>query len=75
MPKEIEKYRSRGPAVLEAQDNLGRTIDRVDSLIGALALPMPDKFHIEQLKSILPDVSADLKKYFAEATGENPWSD
>jgi hypothetical protein len=58
----------------EAKENLGITIDRVDSLAHALKLKVPDNIHVESLRSILPEVAADLKKYFVQVTGENPWT-
>jgi hypothetical protein len=55
-------------------EKLGRAIDELDALAHALILPMPDKFHIEQLRSALPTVVLELKAGFAEATGHNPWA-
>jgi hypothetical protein len=54
-------------------EGLGQTIDRVDSLAHGLDLPMPPAFHVDQLKTILPEVVADLKKHFVLVAGENPW--
>ena len=57
----------------EKYENLGLAIDRVDNLAHALQMPLPDKMHVEQLRSTLPEVVAELKAGFVEATGENPW--
>lgn len=57
----------------EAQENLGQTIDRLDSVAHALNLAMPADFHVRQMKSLLPEIVSDLKKYFAAVTGEDPW--
>lgn len=62
-------------AMIQAVDDLGRAIDRVDNLQHALLLPMPAAFHIEQLKAIIPEAVAELKAAFVKVTGENPWSD
>lgn len=59
----------------DEMDELGQAIDRVDNLSHALMLPMPASFHVEQIKSILPEVIAELKDAFVKVTGENPWSD
>lgn len=57
----------------DAEDELGRAIDRVDNLQHALVLPMPASFHVEQIKAILPEAVAELKVAFVKVTGENPW--
>lgn len=57
-------------------DNLeiiGQEVDRIDNLISALSIPMPAEMHIEQLKSILPEISAKIKEALFAETGENPW--
>lgn len=59
----------------DGQELLGRTIDRLDNVAHALALPMSADFHIRQMNQLLPGIIADLKKYFAEVTGENPWEE
>jgi hypothetical protein len=56
-----------------ASEKLGQAIDRVDNMANALNIPMPAEFHIEQFKSTLPEIVAELKSAFAELTGENPW--
>lgn len=57
----------------DALEMLGRAIDRVDNLTYALQLPVPDKMHVEQLRTILPEVVAELKSGFVALTGRNPW--
>lgn len=59
----------------EEMENLGQAIDRVDSLAHGLQLPLHDHMHVEQLKVLLPEVVAELKKAFVALTGENPWED
>lgn len=54
-------------------ENLGQAIDRLDSLAHGLQLPLAPQMHVDQLKELLPEVVAELKKGFVEATGENPW--
>ncbi|MGN7786792.1 hypothetical protein ACTJIJ_19825 [Niabella sp. 22666] len=56
-------------------EEFGRTIDRIDNLAAGLNMPLPPQMHIDQLKKILPDISADLKKVFTEIFEENPWTD
>lgn len=57
----------------DAQDDLGRDIDRLDNLYHATNLPMSADFHLKQLREALPEVIEDLKKHYAAAFGENPW--
>lgn len=52
---------------------LGEAIDKLANLNGALQLPMPDSFHVKQLKVMLPEVISELKSGFVAATGHNPW--
>lgn len=57
----------------ESKDKLGQAIDRVSNLEGALQIPMPAEFHIEQFKSLLPEILKELRDGYAEVTGEDPW--
>jgi len=54
-------------------ERLGLVIDAVDNLVHALELPLPPDFHLNQLKSMLPEKVNLLKKCFEEITEENPW--
>jgi hypothetical protein len=55
------------------EDQLGQDIEKLDNLAHALLLAMPAEFHVRQLKSMLPEVVAEMKKHYAEAFGWNPW--
>lgn len=57
----------------DAMEKLGQAIDRVGNLDGALQLPMPAQFHVDQLKKLLPECVAELRAAFVKLTGENPW--
>ena len=57
----------------DSKELLGLAIDRLDNVTNALNLPMPPDFHIRQIRALLPEIVADLKKYCAEVIGENPW--
>ena len=54
-------------------EKLGQLIDSIDSLVHGLNIPMSAEFHIQQLKSILPEKVKELKESFVEIAGENPW--
>ena len=54
-------------------DNLGELADKADNLVAASEIPLPAKIHIEQLVIGLREMSATLKSYVIEQTGENPW--
>lgn len=44
---------------------LGRVVDRLDNLIAALSLPLPDAIHVKAIRGSLPSVRKEL----AEAIG------
>lgn len=46
-------------------DTLGRIVDRLDNLIAALSLPLPDAIHVKAIRGSLPSVRKEL----AEAIG------
>ena len=54
-------------------ERIGQLIDRLDNVIGALELPMPAPFHVQQVKSILPEISKELKAVVIAESGDNPW--
>ncbi len=54
-------------------EKLGQAIDRVENLAFALNMPLPDGMHVQVLRNSLPEIVAELKAGFVEATGENPW--
>jgi hypothetical protein len=57
----------------EKFEKLGELIDSIDNMSHGLNIPMPPNFHIEQLKSILPEKVKELKDCFVDITGKNPW--
>lgn len=57
----------------DAKEDLGTTIDRLDSLAHGLLMAMPADFHLKMMKSTLPEVVRDLKKNYVAVTGDNPW--
>lgn len=59
----------------DATDEIGRLADKVDSYIAAAKLPMPAKFHLEQLMAGLGEVSSKLKEIYTALSGANPWED
>lgn len=58
----------------DAEEALGQTIDRIDSLAHGLELPIAAAMHVTMLKNLLPEIVRDLKKHFTEVTGSDPWS-
>jgi hypothetical protein len=57
----------------DARDDIGRLIDRIDSLSGALSLPIPPVIHLQALREALPTLSREFKAAYAACFGENPW--
>lgn len=58
-----------------APDEFAEVIETIDNLLGALELPMPAEFHVNQMKRELKEVSVKLKQIYVEEEGENPWNE
>lgn len=56
-----------------AQEQLGQVIDRLDAIGHALQIPMPAQMHVQNLKTVLPELVNEAKAAFVSVTGENPW--
>lgn len=56
-------------------EDLGLLADKADNLAAAANLPMTPQFHVERLIAGIRQMSATLKLYVIEQTGENPWAD
>ena len=59
----------------EQLSELGDIADEIDNLCGAMELPMPATFHIDQLKKLLPKESERIKALYVAISGNNPWAD
>jgi hypothetical protein len=59
----------------EQLDKLGHLVDRVDNLVHAGAIPMPDKLRATALAEALTDLHSELKMLYVEIAGEDPWRD
>lgn len=59
----------------EAKEELGQAIDSLENLATALVnmTMIPDRIHVESLRSGLPDLVVKMKEAFVKVTGENPW--
>jgi hypothetical protein len=55
-------------------EQIGNIADRIDNLLGAMRLAMPPAFHLEQLKSALPEIRDTLRLIYIAETGEDPWA-
>ena len=58
-----------------APDEFAEGIERIDNLRGALEIPMPVEFHVNQMKRELEEVSDKLKRIYVEEEDENPWEE
>lgn len=58
-----------------APDEFTEVVDTIDNLLGAMKIPMPDGFHVKQMKHELKEVSDRLKRIYVEEEDENPWSE
>jgi hypothetical protein len=57
----------------QQKETVGQLIDRLDNLKAGFEIPLPPSMHIEQGSIVLDEVSKELKLWFLEVTGENPW--
>lgn len=55
-------------------ERVAEVAETLDNLLGALQLPMPPAFHVEQMKAQLPDLREKLRAVYVAETGENPWA-
>ena len=58
-----------------APDEFAEVIEKIDNLRGALEIPMPAGFHVNQMKRELEEVSNQLKRIYVEEEDENPWEE
>jgi hypothetical protein len=47
---------------------------RIDNLIGAMQLPLPAQYHLDQLKLVLPELRDTLRLIYIAETGDDPWT-
>lgn len=59
----------------EWSDRIGMLADRLDNLVSASRLPIPDSLHKRALQEALPDVVEALRNIYREMTGEDPWGE
>lgn len=57
----------------DEQEELGQIIDRLDSVTSGLIIPLPDRNHVQILRTLLPEIVQELRAVFEKVTGENPW--
>lgn len=54
-----------------APDEFAEVIEKIDNLRGALEIPMPAGFHVNQMKRELEEVSDKLKRKKTKIHGRN----
>ena len=57
----------------EDLNKIAEVSDSLDNLVHAMEIPMPDKFHLDALKSALPEKVKELREI--NISSENPWND
>jgi hypothetical protein len=74
-PSEPEAVTDARVVTEEQLEKLGKLVDRIDNLVHAGAIPMPDKLRVTALTEALPDLHSELKALYVEIAGEDPWAD
>lgn len=59
----------------EQLDTLGRLADTADNLVAASRLPMPQAFHVVQLRAGLDDLAEQIKQVYVAMAGERGWNE
>ena len=58
----------------DSAELLGLAIDRLDNVANMLSnRHLSDAMHVQQLRLVLPEIVADLKKHYEGVVGDNPW--
>lgn len=65
----------RKPFTDDQLEKLGALVGRVDNVIHAGVIPIPDRLRLRALSEFLPDLHAELKALYVEIAGDDPWKD
>jgi hypothetical protein len=59
----------------EDVNDIAELADKCDNILAATKIPMPQGFHLDRVRSFLLEASNELKRFYAEHSGEDPWQD
>lgn len=54
-------------------EKLGLLIDKLDNFTVAMSMPLPDRIHIESIKTLLPEMREEVLDVYTDEGGENVW--
>lgn len=54
-------------------ETIGRLADDADNALAMSQMKLPERLHIEGMQGTLQKIRDELRAYYIEATGENPW--
>lgn len=54
---------------------VGRLADKADNFVHSAVLPVDPAIHVEGLTGGMKEIRDELRKFYVEATGSNPWKD
>ena len=57
----------------EILEEFGQCLDKIDNLIAAMRMSLPDYIHLDALREALPELKGRLKQVYFELGGENVW--
>lgn len=56
-----------------ALEDIALQVDRIDSLLAGMTIPIDNSIHIDALKEILPEIKVKLKQAYFELGGDDVW--
>ena len=66
----IQKFETKE----EIFEEFGQQLDKLENLIAALKMPVPDSIHRSAMLGTLPDLHSQFKQLYFELGGEDVWS-
>lgn len=57
-----------------ALEDIALQVDRIDSLLAAMSMPIDNSIHVAALKESLPEMKSKLKQAYFQLGGGDVWS-
>lgn len=74
MTKRAESIKNIKP-MTDSLDKIAKQVDQLENVVAMIQnRHLPDKIHLDSLRSILPKITSIIKQAVIDETGENPWT-